>query len=176
MSEYDEMTPEEYAALWGCDGSYDRAPNQPGDGALFYNFNVAGGWPIDQRIDFYERFLPAIERTAQSVADNPEYHSPSDVADLMRLHDEVHERLSHARMEAGIEPTNDMPYCSAGGMIDRWMNRLELPAGWRFKRANIDNATFVSDEGSITIPVMQAEAEIVARIEDFERRHEVTPA
>ncbi len=36
----DAASPEEYAALWGCDPCYDREPRRPGDGYLFYNFAV----------------------------------------------------------------------------------------------------------------------------------------
>lgn len=69
----DKMSPQEYAALWGCDGSYDRLPNQPGDGALFYNYGcVSDDWDTKSRILFYDQFIPAIERT---LSDKP--HEPS---------------------------------------------------------------------------------------------------
>ena len=57
MTLEDEMTLEEYAALWGCDPCYDHAPRLPGDGYLFYNFAVEG-----ENAEFLGRFLPAVER------------------------------------------------------------------------------------------------------------------
>lgn len=29
------LSPEEYAALWGCEARYDSEPNKIGDGAMF---------------------------------------------------------------------------------------------------------------------------------------------
>ena len=85
--ETDEI--EAYAALWGCDPCYDRAPRLPGDGYLFYNFAVEGNDPA-----FLAKFLPAIGRTIQEVEqrkDDPE--QAADLENLRILKDEVKERL-----------------------------------------------------------------------------------
>ena len=78
------MSPEEYAGLWGCDGSYDRPPNEPGDGALFYNFNVL----LNDK-HFLRRFIPAIERTMllvqASLTANNGHHTERDLKDLGTL-------------------------------------------------------------------------------------------
>jgi len=60
------VEPEEYAAWWGCDPCYDHSPRLPGDGYLFYNFNVEGHQP-----EFLRKFIPAIERTIASCVDRP---------------------------------------------------------------------------------------------------------
>ena len=73
-----ELTYEEYAAQWGCDPVYDRAPREPGDGYLFYNFSVEGQDP-----EFRAKFIPAIERTIAGCTD------PQDVEDLTDLLDYV---------------------------------------------------------------------------------------
>ena len=87
--EIDDMTPEAYAAMWGCDPVYDKLPNQSGDGYQFYNFTVVSGWDIEQRLDFYALFLPAIERTIQSVQQRPDCFEPHDEADLLKLQQHV---------------------------------------------------------------------------------------
>lgn len=58
----EKLTPEEYAAQWGCDPVYDRSPNEKGDGYKFYNFNVLGNDP-----EFLKTFIPAIERTIKGL-------------------------------------------------------------------------------------------------------------
>ena len=57
----DRLEPEEYAALYGCDPCYDKAPRLPGDGYMFYNFAV------EQDPDFLRKFIPAIERTIEGM-------------------------------------------------------------------------------------------------------------
>lgn len=71
---------EELAASWGCDPSYDRAPNLRGDGCLFYNFGVEGNDPA-----FLKQFLPAIDRTIKG--------NPEGKQELTDLKDEVNRRL-----------------------------------------------------------------------------------
>ena len=58
LLDFEGMSPEDYAALYGCDPCYDRSPRLPGDGYLFYNFGVEG---YDK--SFLEKFIPAIDRT-----------------------------------------------------------------------------------------------------------------
>lgn len=58
----DQFSPEEYAALYGCDPEYDREPRLPGDGYMFYNFAVENEDP-----DFLRAFIPAIERTIEGT-------------------------------------------------------------------------------------------------------------
>jgi hypothetical protein len=50
----------EFAAFWGCDSSYDRWPNWPGDGGLFYNFSNG---EFDGHRGLLIRFSKAVERT-----------------------------------------------------------------------------------------------------------------
>lgn len=82
----DEMTFEEYAALWGCDPCYDREPRKPGDGYRFYNFAV------EQDPDSLREFLPAISRTISCV--RQEGGSEEDIADLEDLAAYVEELLN----------------------------------------------------------------------------------
>ena len=80
---------EGYAALWGCDSCYDRAPRLPGDGYLFYNFAVEGNDPA-----FLGKFLPAVDRTIQEVEQrtaDPE--RATDLENLQTLKNEVWKRL-----------------------------------------------------------------------------------
>ncbi len=92
----DGLPPEEYASQWGCDGAGDRAPNQLGDGAYFYNF----GSEIQERTpEWLTGFLAAIDRTIQSVNLRPENFEPEDLANLKALRDYV----------AGLIPTGDRP-------------------------------------------------------------------
>jgi len=74
-----DLSPEEFAAQWGGDPVYMRAPNLPGDGYLFYNFSVEQDDP-----NFLRQFIPAIERTIQFVEQNPNRFPPAneDAADL----------------------------------------------------------------------------------------------
>ena len=62
VAEHEQMSLEDYAALWGCDPCYDHAPRLPGDGYLFYNFAVEGN---DK--GFLAKFLPAVLRTIEEV-------------------------------------------------------------------------------------------------------------
>ena len=59
----DEYSPEEYAAMFGCDPCYDRAPRIPGDGYLFYNF---GSEKQERTNDCLDSFVGAIDRTIAS--------------------------------------------------------------------------------------------------------------
>jgi hypothetical protein len=59
-----------YAALWGCDPCYDKAPRQPGDGYRFYNFGVEGHDPA-----FLAFFLPAIDRTMKGDVSKHDRHN-----------------------------------------------------------------------------------------------------
>lgn len=58
------LTAEDYSVLWGCDPSFDRAPNHKGDGELFYWFG-----DINQKrtVEQLAKFLGAINRTIQSI-------------------------------------------------------------------------------------------------------------
>jgi len=54
------VSPEEYAAYWGCDPVYDQAPRNPGDGYIFYNFSSK----CQARTpDYLESFAGAVGRT-----------------------------------------------------------------------------------------------------------------
>jgi hypothetical protein len=82
-----EFSPEEYAALWGCDPQDDRPPRQPGDGYLFYNYAVEGD------PDFLRRFLGAIDRTIRGLRP-----SGADRENLETLREYVQEQLAEARV------------------------------------------------------------------------------
>jgi len=88
------LSPEEYAAQWGCDPAYDRAPRQPGDGYLFYNFSV------EQDPKFLQRFIPAIKRTifGAEIAGM----SQDDRADLQELLEYVEYLLSNRELVASV--------------------------------------------------------------------------
>jgi len=87
----DDISPEEYAAQWGCDPVYDRLPRKPGDGYLFYNFAVEQNDP-----KFLRRFIPAIERTIQCI--EVEGARQEDQADLEDLLAYVKDLLAEAEM------------------------------------------------------------------------------
>lgn len=90
------LTPEDYAAQWGCDGSYDRAPNKLGDGALFYNF---GSEIQDRTPEWLTGFLAAIDRTMENVKLNPVSFEANDLQELGELRSYV----------VGLIPTSDRP-------------------------------------------------------------------
>ena len=79
---FSDMLPEEYAAMWGGDPDYMRAPNLPGDGYMFYNFAVEQGDP-----EFLRKFIPVIERTIQFCGQ--ERYEPEEIADLEELLEHV---------------------------------------------------------------------------------------
>lgn len=83
-SEFAESDPEGYAALWGCDPKYDKAPRKPGDGYLFYNF--ASGEAKDRTPDNLKKFVAAIKRTIRGA-------KKSDKDDLYGLLDHVESLL-----------------------------------------------------------------------------------
>lgn len=84
-----EVTAEEFAAAWGCDPSYDKAPNLHGDGCLFYNFGVEGNDP-----EFLKKFIPAIDRTIAGLKNRKaKAAEENDKRELMDLKDEVQRRL-----------------------------------------------------------------------------------
>lgn len=83
---YDDMEPEEYAALYGCDPCFDEAPRLPGDGYLFYNFAVEKNDP-----EFLKKFLPAIDRTIQEPG-----RTRVDKADLRKLRAHVENLIKEA--------------------------------------------------------------------------------
>jgi hypothetical protein len=88
---------EAYAALWGCDPVYDRAPNLHGDGYKFYNFSS------ETSKEFLESFLPAIDRTILSVEqrktgrDYRKREQANDLESLRALRTEVESRLKTAK-------------------------------------------------------------------------------
>ena len=79
-----DLSPEEFAAQWGADPAYMHAPNEPGDGYLFYNLAVEQDDPV-----FLRQFVPAINRTIAFVEQNPDYFTNDDLADLHELLDYV---------------------------------------------------------------------------------------
>ena len=101
MSQFQELGPEEYAALWGCDPAYDHAPREQGDGYLFYNFAVVG-WDVE----FLQRFIPAIERTIaglppqDTITPTVRDLRDEDEADLQALKAECETRLRKGLIEA----------------------------------------------------------------------------
>ena len=107
-SQFHKLNPVEYAGQWGCDGSYDRLPNEPGDGAQFYNYSSYGirsPWALkgvsdEDRLAFYKRFVPAIERTILNVEQNPKSFQPCDAGDLRKLLDHVKRELAEIEAPA----------------------------------------------------------------------------
>lgn len=85
-----DMTFEDYAAQWGCDPVYDKAPRIRGDGYMFYNFAVEG-----QDHCFLLRFMFAIDRTIAGTEDE------QDKADLEELNNEVKRRLGRRKRRLG---------------------------------------------------------------------------
>ena len=94
-----DMTPEAYAAQWGCDPMYDRPPREPGDGALFYNF----GSEIQERTpEYLTSFREAISRTIAEVRQNAKQESDStqyedDIHNLGELREYVNQLLLEAQ-------------------------------------------------------------------------------
>jgi hypothetical protein len=83
-----ELSPEEYAALWGCDPQYDRPPRQRGDGYLFYNYAVEQDDP-----EFLRRFLGAIGRTVEGLDPNDTDHE-TNKHNLEALREYMQEQLA----------------------------------------------------------------------------------
>ncbi len=86
VTEIEGMSPEEYAALWGCDTDHDP-PGRLGDGAMFYNF----GSSIQKRTaSWLRKFSEAISFQARVVARrtslDPEVCRENE-KDLQGLHD-----------------------------------------------------------------------------------------
>lgn len=80
---------ESYAAQWGCDPVYDKAPRLRGDGYLFYNFGVEGHDP-----EFLKKFIPAITRTIKCVREDTQKHyDPGELKKLQGLRRECRLRL-----------------------------------------------------------------------------------
>ena len=79
-----DLSPEEFAAQWGADPAYMHAPNEPGDGYLFYNFAVEQAAPA-----FLRQFIPAIRRTIAFVRQNRDRFENNDLADLHEFLDYV---------------------------------------------------------------------------------------
>jgi hypothetical protein len=82
MQILNKYTPEEFAAMWGCDPAYDKAPRNPGDGYLFYNF----GSKLQQRDHIWLLgFAGAILRTMKGVVAAPHLHESEDLQGLLEL-------------------------------------------------------------------------------------------
>ncbi len=107
-SQFHRYNPTEYAAMWGCDSSYDHFPNEKGDGAQFYNYSsycprsqfALKGVTHEDRVAFYKRFIPAIERTIKNVEMKPESFQPCDAGDLRKLLEHVQRELAGIEAEA----------------------------------------------------------------------------
>lgn len=73
-------SPEEYASQWGCEAKYDRLPNLPGDGNLFYAFGYEERTP-----DYIARLTAAIDRTIKSVQFQPDLYDADAIEGLTAL-------------------------------------------------------------------------------------------
>ena len=62
----EDLSPEDWAGLWGCEPTHDLSPNEPGDGVMFYNFSSE---TLDRNPEWLLFFLSAIERTLLSIKD-----------------------------------------------------------------------------------------------------------
>jgi hypothetical protein len=69
----------DYAAQWGCDPVYDKAPRLPGDGYLFYNFAIEMDDPV-----FRAKFIPAIERTISGCNDENDVEELNDLLEYVK--------------------------------------------------------------------------------------------
>lgn len=85
----EDISPEEFAAQWGCDPCYCQPPCLPGDGYLFYNFSVEQDDP-----KFLREFIPAIQRMMQFATE------ADDKADLQVFLDYV-KALLQEKIENG---------------------------------------------------------------------------
>lgn len=83
-----QYSPEEYAAFWGCDPVYDKAPRQPGDGYLMYNFSSEK--QVKDK-DYLTNLLGAIVRTIEEVTLRPDTDEDKaeDLQGLNELKDHV---------------------------------------------------------------------------------------
>lgn len=87
----DKYTPEGYAAMFGCDPSYDTPPRFLGDGYLFYDF---GSEQQERTNEWLDEFVGAIDRTIQEVknrhpAGKTDDDGDDDVAGLEQLREHV---------------------------------------------------------------------------------------
>ena len=60
----DKYSPEEYAAFWGSDPVYCKAPLLPNDGYLFYNF---GSENQERTLEWLLSFFDAIGRMMEAI-------------------------------------------------------------------------------------------------------------
>lgn len=98
-----EYSPEEYAAMWGADPVYCKAPQKPYDGYMFYNF----GSEINTRTkDWLTDFSAAIDRLIESIklnnfgtamGEDGEEQSKIDIANLEQLKEYVQELLKECK-------------------------------------------------------------------------------
>ena len=78
-----DLSPEDYAELWGSDASFDHPPLVKGDGAYFYNFRDRQGDVL-----FLARFAEIIDRQIERVkllATSAQENPDTDVAELSYL-------------------------------------------------------------------------------------------
>lgn len=106
-----EMTPEDYSALWGCEPTYDNPPRKYGDGCMFYNYSAEKDNP-----EFLRNFLDAIDRTSQSVINSKYDNWKQDLIDLDSLKKVVTEQLKIAQNNRfafliEVSETNMRPCC-----------------------------------------------------------------
>lgn len=109
VTEIEGMSPEEYAALWGCDASYDP-PGRLGDGAMFYNF---GNSEQKRTLSWLKRFMDAISFQAKRVLEKKTKDKEEarqndlDYEGLRQLHQHVEflkEDLEAKQKEYGVQP------------------------------------------------------------------------
>jgi hypothetical protein len=80
-----------YATLWGGEEEYDRTPNLPGDGNMFYRF---GNIKASEDKAFLKKFIGAIERTLTAIDIKPQAYQPEDKSMLTDLLGHVKDLLA----------------------------------------------------------------------------------
>lgn len=112
----------EYAASWGCDPSYDKAPNELGDGDLWYQY---GHGQNSVTLSFLEKFIPAVGRTIESLVKtrkhDPVLVAQDDITTMISFQLKLtqrHERLNLVRSPIAAGYIAAMFFTSEnGGMI-----------------------------------------------------------
>ena len=104
----DDMTPEGYAGLWGCDPCYDKPPRLPGDGYLLYNF---GSCAQEKDVQYLTQLLGAVNRTLEAVTNQRDY-DPDDKHDLRQLRVYVTQLLKEAQ-DAEVRPAGSGSHSGA---------------------------------------------------------------
>ena len=86
-----KYSPEEFAAMFGCDSTYCRPPQLTRDGPLFYNF---GSEHQERTVTWLIEFFQAIERMILMVCQENSNFDSEDLKGLQQLRLHVHDLIT----------------------------------------------------------------------------------